>query len=99
MAERELTAEEALDYLNDIAHGRKMKFDPQVLKNIVEKHLGDGIYAIKILKIIYDHPFAIEVLFHTGSLGRQAETRYMWSTISEEEAKELKEFFADGERD
>ena len=35
MAGRELTAEEALNYLNDIAHGRKMMFDPQVLKNIV----------------------------------------------------------------
>ena len=99
MAERELTAEEALNYLNDIAHGRKMKFDPQVLNNIVEKHLGDGKYAVKILKIIYDHPFAIEVLFHTGSLGKHAETRYMWSTISEEEFKELREFFADGKRD
>lgn len=99
MGERELTAEEALGYLNDIAHGRKMKFDPQVLNNIVEKHLGDGKYAIKILKIIYDHPFAIEVLFHTGSLGKKAEFRYMWSTISEEEVKELKEFFADGKRD
>ena len=99
MAEKELNAEEALDYLNDIAHGRKMKYDPHVLKKIVEKHLEDGKYAVKILKIIYDHPFAIEVLFHTGSLGKQAELRYMWSTITEEEAYELKEFFADGKRD
>ena len=99
MAERELTPNEALCYLDDIAHGRKMEYDPHVLKKIVEKHLGDGKYAIKILRIIYNHPFAIEVLFHTGSLGKRAEARYMWSTISDEEVKELKEFFSDGERD
>lgn len=37
---------EALNYLNDIAHGRKMDLDPQELKNAVEKEL----YAIIIIK-------------------------------------------------
>ena len=53
--------------------------------------------AFEILNIIYKHPFAIEVLYHTGGLGKQAEQRYMWSTISDEEVIKLKEFFSDGE--
>lgn len=39
MPERELTPLEALSYLDDIAHGRKMEYDPHVLKRIVEKGL------------------------------------------------------------
>ena len=31
--------DEALSYLDDIAHGRKMEYDPHVLKRIVEKGL------------------------------------------------------------
>lgn len=53
--------------------------------------------AFEILNIIYKHPFAIEVLYHTGGLGKQAEFRYTWSTISDEEIIKLKEFFSDGE--
>ncbi len=38
---KELTPLEALDYLNDIAHGRKMKYDAQELKNIIETALKE----------------------------------------------------------
>ena len=99
MAERELTPNEALCYLDDIAHGRKMEYDPHVLKKIVEKHLGDGIFAVKILRIIYNAPFILEILFETGKLGEDAKHRYMWGTISAEDVEQVKEFFADGKRD
>ena len=99
MAVRELTPNEALCYLDDIAHGRKMEYDPHVLKKIVEKHLGDGKYAIDILRIIYNSPFIVERLFEMGKLGEDARHRYMWGTISAEDAKKIREFFADGKRD
>ena len=100
MAERELTPREALCYLDDIAHGRKMEYDPHVLKRIVENGLksGEEEKAFEILKIIYDHPFALEVLYHTGGLGKRAEYRYIWTVISDEEVIKLKEFFSDGEK-
>ena len=90
---RELTAIEALNYLDDIAHGRKMEFDPHDLFNIVKKHLEAGEKAIEILNIIYNRPFIIETLYHIGELGKLAESRYMWATVSEEEVKKVKEFF------
>ena len=40
-----MNSKEALCYLDDIAHGRKMEYDPHELKCIVEKDL-------KILEII-----------------------------------------------
>ena len=55
--------------------------------------------AKEILNIIYNKPFIIEVLYHIGELGKEAESRYMWATISDEEVKKVKEFFADGKRD
>jgi len=36
---KQLSPLEALEYLDDIAHGRKMKYDPHELKKIVEKAL------------------------------------------------------------
>lgn len=36
---KELTSEEALNYLEDMAYGRKMKLIPYQLKQIIEKEL------------------------------------------------------------
>ena len=55
--------------------------------------------AFEILRIIFEHPFVIEVLFRKGELGEGATHRYMWSVVSDEEIKKVKEFFADGKRD
>jgi len=46
---------EALSYLDDIAHGRKMRLDPHELKLIVEKEL-------KALEIIKKKEIIIHVL-------------------------------------
>lgn len=97
MAERELTAIEALNYLDDIAHGRKMEFDPHVLFNIVKKHLEAGERAHEILRIIFNAPFILEQLFNLGKLGDNAKHRYMWGTIIAEDVEKVKEFFKDGE--
>ena len=90
---------EALCYLDDIAHGRKMEFDPHELKNIVEKELKEGEAnknASEILRIIFNAPFIIETLFNKKELGKSASDRYLWGTISEEEVRKVKEFFKDG---
>lgn len=41
-----MTSKRALEYLNDIAHGRKMNYDAHDLKKIIEKDLE----ALEILK-------------------------------------------------
>lgn len=99
METRELTAQEALSYLDDIAHGRKMEFDPHVLYRIVKRELELGDEARKILIIIYQAPSIIEQLFKLGQLGKEAENRYCWGTITDSKVEKVKEFFADGKRD
>ena len=93
MAERELTPQEALSYLDDIAHGRKMKFDPHVLYCIVK----NALEANDVLRIIFEAPFILERLFELGKLGNNAKQRYMWGTIAEKDVEKVKEFFADVE--
>ena len=93
METRELTPLEALSYLDDIAHGRKMEYDPHVLKKIVEKGLEFGNTAHDILRIIFNAPFIIETLFNKNQLGRSATDRYLWGTISDADVKKVKEFF------
>lgn len=39
METRELAPQEALSYLDDIAHGRKMEFDPHTLYCIIKREL------------------------------------------------------------
>ena len=97
MAERELTPNEALCYLDDIAHGRKMEFDPHVLKRIVQNGLESGERAHDILRIIFNAPSIIEQLFSLNQLGESAKQRYFWGTITDEDVKKVKEFFRDGE--
>ena len=43
-----LSCTEALEYLDDIAHGRKMSYDPHELKLVVEKGLNNSILIISI---------------------------------------------------
>ena len=93
MPERELTPLEALSYLDDIAHGRKMEYDPHVLKRIVEKGLEIGNNAHDILRIIFNAPSIINQLFELGELGKDATQRYFWGTISDADVKKVKEFF------
>ena len=95
METRELTPQEALSYLDDIAHGRKMEFDPHVLYRIVKKALD----KIEVLQIIFEAPSIIEQLFKLGQLGKEAEDRYYWGTITDSRVEKVKEFFADGKRD
>ena len=90
-----LTPEDALNYLNDIAHGRKMDVDAQVYCDIVRNALN----KLEVLQIIYEAPSIIEQLFKLGQLGKEAEDRYYWGTITDSRVKKVKEFFADGKRD
>jgi len=91
MAERELTPKEALSYLDDIAHGRKMSVEPHALYCIVKKALD----KIEVLDIIFEAPSIIEQLFKLGQLGKEAEDRYYWGTITDSKVAKVKEFFAD----
>ena len=45
-----MTPIEALRYLDDIAHGRKMEYDAHELKNIVESELKKQFEILRILK-------------------------------------------------
>ena len=51
-----MTSKEALCYLDDIAHGRKMEYDPHELKCIVEKDLEVLEIIKKYLVRIFDYP-------------------------------------------
>lgn len=93
MAERELTALEALGYLDDIAHGRKMKFDPHVLYNIVKRELEKA----EIADIIYNSPFIVDSLAELGKLPPEAKRRYLFGTITNREVQKVEEFFKNGE--
>ena len=99
METRELTPQEALSYLDDIAHGRKMEFDPHVLYRIVKRELELGAEARKILTIIFQAPSILQQLFELGQLGKEVTQRYMWGTITDSRVQKIKEFFADGKRD
>ena len=52
---------EALCYLDDIAHGRKMILNPHDLKLIIEK-------SIKALEIIKEKEVNVFILLHSGDL-------------------------------
>lgn len=123
METRELAPQEALSYLDDIAHGRKMEFDPHTLYCIVKreldsigelerafdslskenekimKELSKEIEKNRVLEIIFETPSIIEQLFKLGQLGKKAEDRYYWGTITDSRVEKVKEFFADGKRD
>ena len=79
-----LTSEEALGYLNDIAHGRKMDLDAQDLKEIVAKDL-------EVLRIIKRRNINVEDLriFNTFSSFNQRRSLIGLSLITKEEFKLL----------
>lgn len=56
------------------------------------------VNASEILRIIFNAPYIIDLLFRKGELGKQASERYMWGTISDKDAEKIKEFFKDGEK-
>ncbi len=91
MAERALTPEEALSLLEDIAYGRNVPVTPHALYCVVKKALELN----EVLKIIWEAPSIIEQLFGLGQLGKEAQDRYFWGTITDSEVKKVKEFFAD----
>ena len=63
------------------------------------KELSKEIEKNRVLEIIYDAPSIIEQLFKLGQLGKEAEDRYYWGTITDSRVEKVKEFFADGKRD
>lgn len=54
---------------------------------------------LDILQFIYEAPSILEQLFKLGQLGKKAEERYFWGTITDDRVEKIKEFFADGKRD
>lgn len=54
---------------------------------------------LEILQFIYEAPSILEQLFKLGQLGKKAEERYFWGTITDDRVEKIKEFFADGKRD
>ena len=69
--------------------------DQQGLKDLAM--LEGCVKYSEILRIIWEAPFILHELFKKAELGKQAEHRYMWGTISEEEVEKVKEFFKDVE--
>lgn len=65
----------------------------------VMKELSKEIEKNRVLKIIFEAPYIIDLLFRKGELGKEASERYMWGTISDKDVEKVKEFFADGKRD
>lgn len=55
--------------------------------------------TLEVLQIIFEAPSIIEQLFKLGQLGKKAEDRYFWGTITDSRVEKVKEFFADGKRD
>ena len=63
------------------------------------QHEGKNVLmnkAEEILKIIYDAPYILDLLFRSGQLGKEASNRYMFGTISNTDVDKIKEFFSDG---
>ena len=52
-----------------------------------------------VLRIIWEAPSILEQLFKLGQLGKEAQERYFWGTITDSRVEKVKEFFADGKRD
>ena len=65
----------------------------------VMKELSKEIEKNRVLEIIFEAPYIIDLLFRKGELGKEASERYMWGTIPEDDVERVKEFFADGKRD
>ena len=83
--------EEAKKALNDLANIASQQgfTGAGLVSKIILKQL-------EVLQVIYDAPFIIEELWKKNDLGKQANERYMWGTISSENAEKVKEFFSDG---
>ena len=64
-----------------------------------KKLLSKEIEKNQVLEIIFEAPSIIEQLFKLGQLGKKAEDRYYWGTITDSRVEKVKEFFADGKRD
>ena len=60
-----------------------------------KKLLSKEIEKNWVLQIIFEAPSIIEQLFKLGQLGKEAENRYYWGTISDSRVEKVKEFFAD----
>lgn len=65
----------------------------------VTKELSKEIEKNRVLEIIFEAPYIVDLLFRKGELGKEASERYMWGTISDKDVERVKEFFADGKRD
>ena len=96
--------------LNDLLEAFKDLRDYSACNNCVyqkKKECVEGNFCIwndiekmlKILQIIFEAPSIIEQLFKLGQLGKKAEDRYYWGTITDSKVEKVKEFFADGKRD
>lgn len=78
-----ISSKEALGYLDDIAHGRKMNYDPHKFKEIVAEDL-------EVLEILKRAPFILETLFDNYEMPKEMEDRYFYGTISDAEVKKVK---------
>ena len=57
------------------------------------------VRASELLRIIFEAPSILQQLFELSELGKEAQQRYMWGTITDSRVQKIKEFFADGKRD
>ena len=69
----------------------EFKKDYELVKNMLE--------ANDVLRFIWEAPSILEQLFKLGQLGKEAQERYFWGTITDSRVEKVKEFFADGKRD
>ena len=85
---------EALCYLDDIAHGRKMKYDPHELKLLIEKELKAKDFVFDKLSIKVR-----EIHYKDGIIKYQLCFNFMYAReISKEEFDLLKEILCEKEQ-
>ena len=85
-----------LDILESIKSQLKIDGRLPLINKIKYRRIKE---SLEVLQIIFEAPSIIEQLFKLGQLGKKAEDRYYWGTITDSKVEKVKEFFADGKRD
>lgn len=85
-----------LEILEDIKSQLKIDGRLPLINKIKYRRIKE---SLEVLQIIFEAPSILEQLFKLGQLGKKAEDRYYWGTITDSRVEKVKEFFADGKRD
>ena len=84
------TIEEELKRLEEL----EKAFDALSKENEkIMKELSKEIEKNRVLEIIFEAPYIVDLLFRKGELGKTASERYVWGTLSDKDVEKVKEFF------